>query len=61
MNEGRTVFAQVMDFIPRHEFSKCVRRYQGDKHVRQLRCHLQFLIMSFAQLTCRESLRDIEA
>jgi hypothetical protein len=61
MNEGRTVFAQLMDFIPMYEFNKCVRRYQGDKHVRQLRCHLQFLIMSFAQLTYRESLRDIEA
>ena len=60
MNEGRTVFAQLMDFISRHEFNKCVRRYHGDKHVRQLCCHLQFLIMSFAQLAYRESLRDIE-
>jgi len=60
MQEGRTVFAQLMDFIPRYEFSKCVDRYKGNKHVRKLSCYTQFQILSFAQLTYRESLRDIE-
>ena len=60
MQEGRSVFAQLMDYIPKYEFGKCVERYEGDKHVRKLSCYLQFLIMSFAQLTYRESLRDIE-
>jgi hypothetical protein len=60
MQEGRSVFAQLMDHIPRYEFGKCVERYEGDKHVRKLSCYMQFLIMSFAQLTYRESLRDIE-
>lgn len=61
MQEGRTVFAQLMDFIPKYEFSKCVKRYAGDKSIRKLSCYTQFQIMSFAQLTYRESLRDIEA
>jgi hypothetical protein len=60
MHEGRTVFAQVMDWLPKHEFGKCVARYQGDFHVRSMPCYEQFLIMGFAQLTYRESLRDIE-
>jgi hypothetical protein len=60
MHEGRTVFAQLMDFMPKYEFSKCVRRHRGDYHVRSLTCYEQFLIMAFAQLTWRESLRDIE-
>jgi len=60
MHEGRTVFAQVMDWLPKHEFGKCVARHQGDFHVRSLPCYEQFLIMGFAQLTYRESLRDIE-
>lgn len=60
MHEGRTVFAQLMDWLPKHEFNKCVRRYRGDYHVRSLTCYEQFLIMAFAQLTYRESLRDIE-
>jgi len=60
MQEGRTVFAQVMDFVPRYEFNKCVSRYNGDKHARRLSCYTQFQILSFAQLTYRESLRDIE-
>jgi hypothetical protein len=49
-----------MDFIPRYEFDKCVRRYQGDKRVKTFTCYDQFLTMAFAQLTYRESLRDIE-
>lgn len=61
MQEGRSVFSQLMDFVPRYEFDKCVARYGGDKHVRRLSCYAQFQIMAFAQLTYRESLRDIEA
>ena len=54
------VFAQLMDFLPRHEFNKCVKRYQGDYRVNNFSCRDQFLCMAFAQLTYRESLRDIE-
>lgn len=61
MNKNRTVFAQLMDFVPRHAFRSAVRRYRGDHRVRQFTCWEQFLCMSFAQLTYRESLRDIEA
>jgi hypothetical protein len=60
MHEGRTVFAQLMDWLPKYEFDKCVRQYRGDYHVRSMTCYEQFLIMAFAQLTYRESLRDIE-
>jgi len=60
MNEGRTVFAQLMDELPKYEFDKCVRRYGGDHRARSLSSYEQFLVMSFAQLTYRESLRDIE-
>jgi hypothetical protein len=60
MYEGRLIFAQLMDFFPRHEFNQCVRRYQGNHRVRHLSCLDQFLAMAFAQLTGRESLRDIE-
>jgi len=60
MHEGRTVFAQLMDWLPKYELAKCVARYQGDFHVRSMRCYEQFLILAFAQLTYRESLRDIE-
>ena len=60
MHEGRTVFAQVMEWLPKYELSKCVARYRGDFHVRGMSCYEQFLIMGFAQLTYRESLRDIE-
>jgi transposase len=60
MHEGRTVFAQLIDWLPKYEFQKCVRRRRGDFHVRSLTCYEQFLIMAFAQLTYRESLRDIE-
>jgi hypothetical protein len=61
MNFGRTIFAQVMDFLPKKEFAKCVQRYEGNKRVRSFTCWDQFLCMAFAQLTYRESLRDIEA
>ncbi len=60
MHTGRIVFSQLMDFLPRHEFSRCVRRYRGNYRTRKFTCHDQFLCMAFAQLTGRESLRDIE-
>ncbi len=60
MNNERTLFAQVLDFLPLHEFRKCVRRYGGDYKVQSFSCLDQFLCLSFAQLTYRESLRDIE-
>jgi len=60
MYSGKLVFAQVMDFLPRHEFNKAVRRYRGNYRLRSFSCRDQFLAMAFAQLTYRESLRDIE-
>jgi transposase len=60
MNKGSTVFAQVLDFLPMHQFRRCVDRYQGNYRVRSFTCFDQYLCMSFAQLTYRESLRDIE-
>jgi hypothetical protein len=61
MNTGRTLFAQVMDFLPLHQFHKCVQRYRGGYKVQTFSCLDQFLCMAFAQLTYRESLRDIES
>src|SRR5436305_3510283 len=61
MNTGRTVFSQLMDFFPFPEFRHCVERYQGDYKVQSFSCLDQFLCLAFAQLTFRESLRDIEA
>ena len=61
MNTGRTVFSQIMDYLPLHEFRKCVKRYRGNYKVKSFACLDQFLCMAFAQLTYRESLRDIEA
>jgi transposase len=61
MNAGRTVFAQIMDFLPRNEFRKCIARYGGQRKVQSFSCTDQFLCMAFAQLSYRESLRDIEA
>ena len=60
MNQGRTVFAQLLDFLPQYEFDKCVARYHGNFRVRKLPAYEHFLILAFAQLTWRESLRDIE-
>jgi Transposase DDE domain/Domain of unknown function (DUF4372) len=60
MNEGRTVFSQLLDCLPKYEFDKCVARYAGNWRVRSLPAYEQFLVMAFAQLTWRESLRDIE-
>lgn len=61
MNTGKTVFSQIMEFLPLYEFRKCVKRYEGDYKVKSFSCMDQFLCMAFAQLTYRESLRDIEA
>ena len=61
MNSGQIVFSQLMDLLPLHEFRKCVRRYNGDYRIQRFSCLDQFLCMAFAQLTYRESLRDIEA
>ena len=60
MYSGQVVFAQVMEFLPRHEFNSCVRRYGGNRRPRGFTCRDQFLCLAFAQLTFRESLRDIE-
>ena len=61
MNTGRTVFSQLMDFLPLPEFRRCVDRYAGDYKVQHFTCLDQFFSLAFAQLTYRESLRDIEA
>ncbi len=61
MSIKQTVFSQIMDFLPLHEFRKCVRRYHGNRKVQKFSCLDQFFCMAFAQLTYRESLRDIEA
>jgi hypothetical protein len=61
MYTGKLVFSQVMEHLPVHEFQKCVSRYRGDYKSRGFSCRDQFLCTSFAQLTFRESLRDIEA
>jgi hypothetical protein len=60
MNTGRTIFSQIMDFLPLRDFRKCVKRYRGNHKVQKFSCLDQFLCMAFAQLTYRESLRDIE-
>lgn len=60
MNQGRTVFAQLISLLSHNEFNRCVVRYQGNKSVRSFSCWDQFLTMAFAQLTYRDSLRDIE-
>jgi uncharacterized protein (UPF0248 family) len=61
MNSGRTVFSQLIEFLPHQEFQKCVTRYGGGRYLKNLSCWDQYLAMAFAQLTYRESLRDIEA
>ena len=60
-NAGRTLFSQVMDFVPWTSVDRIVARYGGEYRVRAFRCSEQFRVMAFAQLTYRESLRDIEA
>jgi hypothetical protein len=61
MNAGRTVFAQLLDHLPSYEFQKCVTRYRDDYQQKTFSCWDQYLAMAFAQLTYRDSLRDIEA
>jgi Domain of unknown function (DUF4372)/Transposase DDE domain len=61
MNLGRTVFSQLVNFFPTYQFQICVDRYQGNRYVKEFSCWDQFLCLAFAQLTYRESLRDIEA
>jgi Domain of unknown function (DUF4372)/Transposase DDE domain len=61
MYAGKTLFAQLMDFLPWTTFARIVERYGGDHYVKSLRCAEHFRVMAFAQLTYRESLRDIEA
>ena len=61
MNSGQTIFSQLMDFITTHEFNQCVKRYNGNYKIKNFTCWEQFLCMAFAQLTYRESLRDIQA
>jgi hypothetical protein len=60
MNDGKTVFAQLFEHIPMNDFRKAVRKYRGEYKVQKFSCLDQFLCMAFAQLTFRESLRDIE-
>jgi len=60
MNTGRTIFSQLLDLLPLSEFRRCVDRYNGDYKVQSFSCLDQFLCLAFAQLTYRESLRDIE-
>jgi len=60
MNQGTSVFSQILSLIEYNDFRRYVRRYEGDRNVRRLSCWEQFLAMAFAQLTRRESLRDIE-
>jgi hypothetical protein len=59
MNVGKTVFAQILEHLPRYEFNKCVNKYKGNHRIRKFPCYDQFLCLAFAQLTYRESLRDI--
>ena len=61
MNTGKTLFAQLMDFLPWTTFARIVEQYGGDRYVKSLRCAEHFRVMAFAQLTYRESLRAIEA
>ena len=61
MNEGKSIFSQLIGFLPDRDFRRCVARYQGDRYAKKLSCGDQFLAMAFAQLAYRESLRDIEA
>ena len=60
MNQGQTIFSQVIDFLPKIKFRQCVNRYNGNHRIRSFTCYNQFLCMAFAQLAYRESLRDIE-
>ena len=60
MYTGKLVFSQVMDHLPWHSFHRCVARYHGNRKVKSFSCSDQYRSMAFAQITYRESLRDIE-
>jgi hypothetical protein len=60
MNAGKTVFAQILEHVPRYEFDKFVKQYEGNHEVRMFPCYDQFLRLAYAQLAYRESLRDIK-
>ena len=60
MNQGKYIFSQIMNFLPKKTFTQCVSQYNGNYRIRSFTCMDQFLCMAFAQLTYRESLRDIE-
>jgi hypothetical protein len=59
MHQGKYVFSQAIEFLPRHQFHSCVNKYQGNKGIRTFICWQQFLCLSFGQLTQRDSLRSI--
>ena len=61
MNQGKTIFAQLMSLFPEYMFRQCVARYNGDRHKIKFSCRDQFMVMSFAQLTSQQSLRTNEA
>ncbi len=61
MHAGRIVFSQLIDFLPKRKFDRCVRRYRGNRRIKTFSCFDQYLCMAFAQITYRQSLRDIEA
>ncbi len=61
MYANKPIFTQVMEHLPSHTFRRCVQRFQGDRWVKRFSCSDQYRRMAFAQLTYRESLRDIEA
>jgi hypothetical protein len=61
MHTGRAVFSQLLDFLPKKQFDRCVRRYHGNPRTKTFSCFDQYLCMAFAQITYRQSLRDIEA
>src|SRR5512139_1734776 len=61
MNLGKTIFSQIVEHLPSYEFRLCVKRYRGQYKIKSFSCWDQFLCMAFAQLSYRESLRDIQA
>src|SRR4030042_4788802 len=60
MHTGRIVFSQLLDFLPKKQFDICVHRYRGNHRIKTFSCFDQYLCMAFAQITFRQSLRDIE-
>lgn len=61
MNQGKSIFAQIMSLFPEYHFRQCVARYNGDRHKIKFSCRDQFMVMSFAQFTNQQSLRTNEA